>query len=365
MGSKDTTTRNMATTALPTTTISTTTIGPVYNCTSTRQLENGVVAGEKKGFCVDDTTFTDCPEEFFGLWPHATERVKSYRLFAAWKPDWKGDRVEAWKELKVFLDRTNSTVLLGAEIQSGNDCDEQFQWALELLKLLGRERVVAFAFGNEIDYHGADSIGYWEMVLRYSKEIDDAGFEEMPLTTVFSQQILAKMRSGFYADLCKKMADTFKKRWVWSYNTYSIWDSSVRPHSGGDCDKMVEVSTGIKYIMDTTKVFRDQVTAIMGHEDYELWITETGWSSPVVRPEHNYIEGFCPKFGSEDSLYNLYKNVAEWDLSLGDDKKGVDRVYYFAMRDHYFEGEEAFGMVKRCGDTACKVAGGKASEVTI
>lgn len=225
------------------------------------------------------------------------------------------------------------------------------------------------AFGNELEYHGGPPEGYWDMVVGYAKQIDDAGFQDLPLTAVFSQQIVGKMvEDSFYVDLVKKMASTFKKRWIWAYNTYSIWDNSVLPSGPDNCKEMTDVCTTIKYIVEVTKKFRDQVTEVVGNEDYQLWITETGWSSPAVSPQHDGLQRDCPYFGSKEAFYQLYKSVAEWDLSLGDNKKNVDRLFYFAMRDRDFNGAERFGLVQHCGDTTCKVeptALGNASDVTV
>merc|ERR1740139_298377 len=135
--------------------------GP-WSCKSSRQLMD-IAASENKGLGVDDATFTWCPTEAPGTWPHSSKPVKSLRLFGGWRVDMEetGNRTATWQAMKDYVETMNAVVLMGVAVVDKEKEDEQsWQWTFGLMKLLGPERIMAVAFGNELDLN-IQRRGFW------------------------------------------------------------------------------------------------------------------------------------------------------------------------------------------------------------
>merc|ERR1712070_1369316 len=100
-----------------------------------------------------------CNEKLVGIWPHADQPVTSLRLFAAWKPDWDENYRElSWQNLKDFVEKTDAKILMGTGVDFHDDGtldseanDQAWAWALDWMKLLGKDRIMGLAVGNEMD----------------------------------------------------------------------------------------------------------------------------------------------------------------------------------------------------------------------
>jgi len=145
----------------------------LVQCTSSRTLPS-IVSASQKGFCVEDVTMQDCPDKLINAWPHSAEvqPVTSFRLFAAWKPEWDSSlREHAWQALS----NTSGKILIGTEVKFvGAPADgildtqnnqQMFEWALELMQILGPDRIMGFQIGNEVDHSGESAPAeFWDTV---------------------------------------------------------------------------------------------------------------------------------------------------------------------------------------------------------
>jgi hypothetical protein len=321
---------------------------------------------------VDDPTLATCSEQLVAHWPHCPEqeRVNSLRLFSAWKKWWNMElREEAWHNLKRFLDHNKAKVLVGVDVLCREENDE-WEWsqALDLLKFLGKERVMGFAFGNEMDNKDQCREGFKNGTLFHQMKtwvdaIDDEGFETVPVTVVWAMGVLGKgndpSKDPFDPELEPFLTAAHKHwgdRFVWSFNPYPLWDASIIPTSAAQCEGMIEAATGA-YTRNVMGVCRERVTNFTNSTSSLMWAGESGWSSPFVKAQEK-IRKFCPDWASEKTLFKFYETMMEWDLSVPKDTvtgktiRGVDHLFFFTMRD--FNGE-SFGLVKHCCASECKI----------
>lgn len=346
----------------------------MWACSSSRKLPNGIVAPEKKGFAVDDVTMGGCSSELTGVWPHASDQVSSLRLFAAWKPEWDASiREESWQTLKTYVETNNARVLLGTELtfNQAND-DQMWAWALDLMKLLGPDRIMGLSVGNEMDnieQHFAPPPNFWQQgffdLLKSRVDAMDAigaGFDKVPITVVWSMGALNDHAPGGFnpkvATLFAQARDTWGSRWAWAFNPYPIWDTNLQPQNPQECQGKLAAAIGLDYTRNVMGTVRDRVAAFVGNDDYVLWVTESGWSSPGVDEEHqNHARSVCPEWADKETLWTFYKTMMEWDLSLPNGGHGVDQFFYFTMRDAVQPTglRESFGLISDCGVTACKI----------
>jgi hypothetical protein len=306
-------------------------------------------------------------------WPHSPEqqRVNSLRLFSAWKKWWNQElRQEAWHNLKTFLDNNRAKVLLGVDILCSAENDE-WEWsqALELMKFLGKDRVMGFAFGNEMDIKAKDQCreGFkngdlFKQMKMWVDTMDAAGFDTVPVTVVWAMGVLSTNDPSvdpFDPELepfLRAAHQEWGDRFVWTFNPYPLWDKNIIPKSAEQCDNMIKAATG-DYTRNVMGVCRSRVTNFTNSTSSLMWAGESGWSSPFVA-DQQYIRKFCPDWASEETLFKFYETMMEWDLSVPNDPdtgkaiRGVDHLFFFTMRD--FNGE-SFGLIKECCATECKI----------
>lgn len=346
----------------------------LWACTSSRTLpEQGmhgqVVMAPKKGFAVDDISMSQCNDKLTAIWPHASQPVTSFRLFAAWKPDWdEGNRESSWQTLKDLLEKTNGKILLGTEVEFLDDGvtlnskanDQMWSWALELMTLLGKDRIMGLSIGNEMDNKDATpefwESGFFEMIKSKVDDMNKAGFTDIPVTVVWSMGAFAQEPfNSRILDLVTQARDTWGNKWVWAFNPYPLWDANLIPTNAEECESKVAAALNIEYTRNVMSNARDRVAQFVGNDDYTLWVTESGWSSPVVSLQTEVAE-FCPSWADKESVFTFYQNMMEWDLSLNNGGHGVDHMFYFTMRDACQHGIcEGFGLIGSCEDTACKI----------
>lgn len=377
-GTTTTATTSTLTTSTPTTTTTTTTSTYAgYACGSSLIVnESNASAMHRKGLAVDDTTFSGCADELVGLWPHTGERVTSLRIFAAWKPWWnESQRLPAWQRLEAFVKENKAKVLMGAEVTCNPSEDNQmWQWALQLMQRLGKENVMGVSIGNEVDNQPMDCIknfwkgAYWKLFQERVDDMDKIGFTDTKVTIVWSMSVLASHPwKKAPQDVNLMITNAYRKygkRWVWTVNPYAIWDSSQRPVSHADCAAKISGITSLAYTSALLAATRRRMKETTGNDDDTLWIGETGWSAPrpSVLPD---MRSFCPDFFSIDTFQKFYRMILSWDLSVPG-VKGPDHVFYFTMRDSSNHGiVEGFGLVEKCGDSACKINGTSVTKIVV
>jgi hypothetical protein len=294
------------------------------------------------------------------MWPHSTnESVKSLRLFAAWTADWPEEgRLPFWEKLQAYLERNDAKVLLGTGVHCHTNYDQQhWNWTLGLMQFLGRDRVMGVAFGNEMDNEKrCDQTFYsnqfFDLIKPRVDEMDANNFSDVPVTVVWSMGALADQPfnhkiNSFLTSAHKEWGD----RWVWTFNPYPLWDASQQPKNSGECGK-VAGAISLDYTKAVMGEARKRVTQVTKNPDSLVWVGEAGWSSPAVDvPPHPQIAKWCPDWASQETLFRYYETMMTWDLSL-DTGNAVDHLFFFTMRDAR---GESFGLVNKCGDTACKV----------
>lgn len=313
---------------------------------------------------MDDTTMSKCPEKMLGMWPNTKgDYLKSIRLYAAWKSYFGEDslREVAWAQLIQIAHKNDAKVLVGVDITSDwHENEQQFQWSLDLMQRLGKDHIMGFSFGNEMLYK-SDLDSIWSNVTAWVLEkiqaLDSAGYGDIKVTSAWSLEILDELTSklGRAGNFIATMWQRYPTRWIWTLNLYALFDMSLVPTSSEDCGWKTEVCVGITYVKNLMTVFRERVNNFTGTTDAPVWIGETGWSSPFVASQE-YIQPFCPGWGSADSLKAYYKNILEWDGSVNDGLKGVDHIFYFSDHDssEFFEAE-AFGLAQNCSSNQCKI----------
>lgn len=328
-----------------------------YSCSSDRKLDT-ITLYENKGMAIDDSTLKDCADQI-GFWPHYDKQIKTIRLFTGWKWDHgydQGKREEMWEHLTKWVHSANVKVLFGMEFQKGYD-DQGWKWTFELMKKIGPNHTFGVGFGNEVDLKGGGNffsrdgflISYIKNCL---KEMDAAGFDKVPITTVFTAGII---ENKDHNNFLKQAFETWGDRWTFSYNPYSIWDSGLASLSYRNCNEAVGAAISVDYVKGMTKNIRAKLTNLVGTNDFRLWLTEAGWSSPGCNIGNQpSIVRACPLWGDKESLWKMYKGLMEWDLTFDDGSKAADHLFWFTLRD---SNSESFGLVGRCGDDQCKVQG--------
>lgn len=343
---------------------------------------------EAKGFCLDDTTFSGCSEDLVGLWPHTNEEVKSIRLFKGWNPEWGGDDVrdKAWANLVKWVKTNNAKVFIGTAVSCDKAGDEE-DWAMvqKLMKLLGPEHVLGVGLGNEMDimwrWPGVTqecltelwgttpgTSRYFKLMQERTKDMDAAGFKDAAITVVWAMSALAGSpfkndNQAKVNDLVTQAYNKYKKRWIWTFNVYAIWDASLPldPGSKNKCDGTIAAAADGTYNKNILVAVRKRIKLITGNSDDPLWIGETGWSSPCPSGNPMPLMAACPDFCSKDTFKQIYSGFLSWDLGIegakdAGDFKGADRAFYFAMRDSTNMGAtESFGLVGTCTSGSCKL----------
>jgi len=350
------TTTDQDTTTTPTTTSTTTTRLSVWNCSTNRKTLQ-ITHPDRKGIAIDDVTMGKCLGNV-GMWPHSKDiPTTSLRLFTGWKHGFdSGKREESWNQLKEYVEKTNAKVLFGVEYGKGYD-EQSWKWTFELMKLIGPEHTMGVGFGNEVDTDGG-----WDFFKKDGpaiskikasvEQMDAAGFQDVPITTVFTAGLIAHI-DGKARPFLKQAHELFGDRWVWSFNPYSIWDIGLMNFAKADCNAAVQSATSIKYIQSMTKGIRGKISDLIGGGDFKLWLTEAGWSAPGVQNAgQRSVVSHCGSWASQESLWKMYSGVMEWDLNFDDGTKAADHMFYFTLRDSR---GESFGLVSDCGTNDCKI----------
>lgn len=377
-----------------------------YKCTSDTTY-TGLARMEDKGIVLDDTSFLNCTDEMFGMWPNTNENMKLIRSYAPWRSFWPGgydneaERTKRIDTFVTFVKSNNMKVFMGQDVTC-NETDDDFQWELnkKLIKQLGKEHIAAMAIGNEMDFlwNHADWwkeafpdcmqklwVGkrYWNQFQKYVKEMDAAvGSSDIPVTSVwtagFSVANNPPDEPPFFQEIADKGTvrtfvtdahNTYGKRWIWTFNPYPIWSQNLQPDPGNphECN-MAIMATKTTIPAAMVVQVRKAVTYLTHNDDEKIWGGEIGWSNPISDGMENIPGSLpikCPNYTSLQTFAGYYEHFLKWDMSLKEapkavdrNLKGLDKAFFFTMRDAgNGAAHEHFGLVPKCGDTKCKIQG--------
>jgi hypothetical protein len=241
------------------------------------------------------------------------------------------------------------------------------------MQKVGKDSVLGFAIGNEMDIFDEKTtdqqclIELWEsryftQMTRYVNSIDAKGFRDTPITIVWAMSVLPSVAGGPWKEtptakvntLVTQAFQTWRERFVWSFNVYAIWDRSLYPTSAADCEKKSAAAVSISYTQNVLKAARQSITATTGNPASTMWVGENGWSSPMAGGHAEFP--WCKDYASVANLQKAYEAFMDWDLSGVDGFTGPEHVFYFTMRDaSNFAAKEHFGLIIGCDDTKCKI----------
>jgi len=280
-------------------------------------------------------------------------------MFKPWQSDWGDDdaRRRAWGSLAAFVHQNNASVLMGTQVTC-NDTDDDlvWNWTLELMHVIGPDRVMAVALGNEMElYFQKQGVPpacieklwgggwYFDTLVRRVTDMDRTeAFRSIRFTSVFGGYSKAGFPfvdspvSGVLTYL-RKAWEKYQDRWVWSFNVYPFWDNTCAADFASVPGGMAD--------------FRTRVSAVTKRKNDTMWMTETGWSSAPPQYYHEPCKGYC----SPDRLQTYYESFLNWELG-GPVDGNTDHAFYFTMRDaRNFDITESFGLVETCQNTSCKL----------
>lgn len=314
---------------------------------------------------------------------------------------------QAWKNIVIFLKATGAKALIGTSITCA-EADDDADWAdvKTLLTMIGSENVLAVSVGNEVELEwqfgaSADCIkdlwsgpsGGYVLKKLTSRIADldalDPSWKNVKVTTVFSEYIFAGKpfvndpTKAMVLPFVKSAVSQFKDRFVFSINNYPYFDihNHLDPGSSDKCSHDIHNSTC--YDDPTCKFPHIVVTLrqrmlLVGAQTSELWVTETGWSSPkadTLKWDPVKKTGFemakCPDFSSEATMQMAYNNFLKWDGTV-QGFKGPEKIFYFGMRDSSNQGmTEHFGLSFNagsqtlCNQPKCKLQSASDSKLSV
>mmetsp|Transcript_102122 Transcript_102122/g.255918 ORF Transcript_102122/g.255918 Transcript_102122/m.255918 type:complete len:467 (-) Transcript_102122:101-1501(-) len=360
---------------------------------------------ENKGFVVDDTTLRHCSDGLPDLWPNSWEKVTSLRLLRAWGPEWGDDesRELAWRRLQEYVELNEAKVLLGTQISCNEQEDDQdWAWAQQLLTRLTPHRVMGLAIGNELELlHEQMSVNgsvtgecverLWRgggLLARFNARAEQLrglpGFEDLPVTTIFSGAALRSVEGGVggegagagagenaFLETENAAVDTFMRnvsaaygnRFAYTFSFHPYFDSSLSldPGTADQCKQALAVAScwgnETCHVPAFIASARKKITNLTGTNESLLWVGETGWSS--AKPDSlSTSMAQCPEWSSLEAMKNFYGGFLQWWPSEIEGLRGPDHLFWYAVRDTAgINGsrEGFFGLVESCDSTACKI----------
>jgi hypothetical protein len=272
--------------------------------------------------------------------------------------------------------------------------------------MIGPDHVMGLAIGNEIELlkqNGANAScisKYWNGTTPYAvtkfqsrvADLDklDGDWKTVKVTLPASEAIFGPPGTkSFWEDastakmatFVTSMVKEYKDRFAFSLNTYPYFNpaNQMDPGSKDKCTEWIGRSTcfgDYSCLFDGSMVtIRQRMANIPNFADATLWVTETGWSSPVAETLTAPMTN-CPDFSSDETLKKYYSNFLSWDLKIkdkdGKSMKGPDHVFYLGMRDATQMGkQEHFGLgewgapEKLCTYTQCKLKGSTETGIVV
>jgi len=350
-----------------------------FQCQSTFKIQKPVARYLEKGLAIDDITLSTCASSVPTVWPNTDVLVASMRLLKAWDPRWPLERKDdAWHTLANFTRHNAMKVLVGTQITCNEKADDaDWKDVLSLLQLLGPGYVMGVAIGNDLDQLSATnkscantiwSKGY---LLRKFHErlqdLDDHGFENVKVTSPFGEAIFGAwpFRNDTHAmvlDFVKQVLAKYGSRWVYSINVYPYFDPKnvLDPGTTDKCTGSLQKAMcwsdpkGCS-LAGTVETMRHRMRNV-STENTVLWITETGWSTPIASSLSEQPMSNCSAFSSYASFQQYYSGFLSWDMQVSG-KQGADHMFYSAARDSNdnFGRSGHFGLMSNCESAQCKL----------
>jgi len=246
--------------------------------------------------------------------------------------------------------------------------------------MLGPSHVMGFAVGNELELlytHGYedcvdeiwDQGRLWQQFAARVQEIDEMGFNAVPVTSVFTASVLYGGNShqpfmnvpgrALVNDFLVNATRRYGARYVFTFNIYPYFDPTLKVDPPRHtCESALEIATCFGHshcLMSKAVVLARQRMQQLTRRSYDrFWIGEIGWSSPMTTTLDTAMAS-CPNFSSLDALHRFYKGFLEWDLTVHG-VRDPDHVFYFTLRDAMnFGYQEHFGLLKTCQSVECKI----------
>jgi len=347
-----------------------------FRCQSPFKI-NTVARYLQKGLAIDDLTLSACPSRVPTVWPNTDMPVGSMRLLKAWDPRWPiNKKDDAWYTLANFTQRNAMRVLVGTQITCNEKADDaDWKDVLSLLQLLGRGYVMGVTIGNDLDAASkscVDKIWSGGYLLRKFherlKELDDLpGFDNVPVTSAFGEAIFGAWpfrndKHAMVLDFVKEVLAKYGARWVYSINVYPYFDPKMVLDPGTTDKCTASLQKALCWsdpkrcsLAGTVKTMRDRMRNV-STENTVLWITETGWSTPIASSLSEQPMSKCPAFSSYASFQKYYSGFLSWDMRVSGEQ-GADHVFYSAARDSpdNFGQSGHFGLMSSCESAQCKL----------
>jgi len=201
------------------------------------------------------------------------------------------------------------------------------------------------------------------------KDLDDAGFQHVQLTTAMTSAVFAPAGNAkpFMDDPKRALVNTFlqnvtttlKDRWTFSWNIYPYFDPNLHLDGNGKtCSTALRTASDFSssgYVPSILVAARERMAKLTGSSKDRMWVTETGWSSPKAKTLDTVV-GWCKDWNSAEALRDYYEGFLAWDLDIGNGDVGPERVFFFSGRDTTNFGiREYFGLIPDCNSTQCKL----------
>lgn len=341
-------------------------------------------AMSRKGFTIDDTTLHYCAGKVPELWPNSEAPVTSMRMFRAWSQGWqKNFRDQGWHDFVQVVKQNGIKVLVAAPITCNTTADEEdWEWTKTLMKLLGREHIMGFAVGNELErLSGLEILAcvediwdrgrLWQQFRKHVREIDEMGFQDVPVTSAFTAEIVYKEEQPFenrpgvalVNDFLSNATREYGTRFVFTLNIYPYFDPSLKLDPGHRISCRAAMRKALCWKpgclgVETMIRARQRIFQLTRSNSSLLWIGEIGWSSPMAENLGTEMRQ-CPEFSSPQALLSFYEGFLRWNMSIGGEWRGPDHAFYFTLRDAMnFARQEHFGLMTTCENVTCKLVSG-------
>mmetsp|Transcript_71532 Transcript_71532/g.184464 ORF Transcript_71532/g.184464 Transcript_71532/m.184464 type:complete len:438 (-) Transcript_71532:583-1896(-) len=355
-----------------------------FHCLS--DIELGPVRNvQRKGLAVDDSTLYGCPGKLPWVWPNTLQPILALRLFRAWRGDWPIDeRKGHWSRLREYVLDGDVKLLLGSQIScSEEDDDQDWEWAKEFLQHFAPEQIMGVAVGNELELLWKKTSEdarvtpgcinrlwtgghYWEKFVKRARDLDDLGYGGVTLTAVFTgaslggYPFLEMPGQALVSSFLRNASSTYGTRFAFTFNFYPYFDPNFQLDVGSITDCNASIDQALCWnsprcnVPGTTIAARQKMRQLTGRSDFQLWIGETGWSSPRASTLHTAMAA-CDDWSSIETFRRFYSGFLSWDLSIPGERP-PEHVFYFTTRDSLNFGIlERFGLIESCISSECKI----------
>jgi len=355
-----------------------------FHCYSDVEL-GPVVQPINKGLAVDDSTFLGCPSKLPWVWPNTMQPVQSLRFFKAWRTDWpEAQRESTWQRIADYVLTNDAKILMGTQITCNDEEDNQdWEWTKQFLQLFTPDQIMGVSVGNELELlwqKTAEDASvtpacisrlwsgghYWKQFVKRAEDLNAIGLGSVMLTSVFTgtalggYPFLENPSQALVTSFLQNATSTYGRRFAFTFNFYPYFDPSFQM----DAKSTTDCNTSIKQaacwnsescnVLATTLSARQKMQQLTGSALYQLWIGETGWSSPRASTLHTAMAA-CDDWSSIETFRRFYSGFLSWDLSIPGERP-PEHVFYFTTRDSLNFGIlERFGLIESCISSECKI----------